>query len=224
MVSLRRCLRAPRLLALVLLLALAPHRSPAATADSTILDRYLSSLSTWTADFSQTVIDSRGKQAGVGRGRLLIVRPGKFRWESSPQGASGEAAQLLIADGRNLWFYDRDLAQATVKAADKALPQSPAMLLAGGGNLRAAFSLQANGKRDGLEWVRVVPRDVQSDFREALFGFKLRELQRLVIVDKLGQRSTLNFSKVQRNGNVDPKLLSFTVPIGVDLIGTPVSP
>ena len=43
----------------------------------------------------------------------------------------------------------------------------------------------------------MLPKDAQSDFREARFGFRAGELQRLVVVDKLGQRSTLMFSDVQ---------------------------
>jgi outer membrane lipoprotein carrier protein len=193
-----------------------------AAADQTALDGYLQGMTTWSAAFVQRVTDARGKNVGAGRGRLIIVRPGRFRWESSPEGVSGEAVQLLVADGRNLWFLDRDLDQATVKPLQEALPQSPAMLLAGGGDLRGAFRVQNNGKRDGLEWVRVLPRDAKSDFREALFGFKARELARLVVIDKLGQRSTLEFSGVQRNQTVDSALTTFTLPQGADLIGTPV--
>jgi outer membrane lipoprotein carrier protein len=194
-----------------------------AAEKQTVLDEYLRGMTTWSAQFTQTVQDARGKQAGVGRGRLIIVRPGRFRWESAPEGAA-DAVQLLVADGRNLWFLDRDLDQATVKLLKDALPQSPAMLLAGGTDLRAAFSIQSNGRRDGLEWARVLPKDVQSDFREALFGFKGKELARLVIVDKLGQRSTLAFTAVRRNAAVDPKLVEFTLPQGVDLIGIAVPP
>ncbi len=210
---LRRC-------GVILSLAVLPLQ--AATVQ-TPLDVYLNGLTTWSAQFTQTVQDARGRKEGAGTGRLIVVRPGRFRWESAPAGA-GEAAQLLVADGRNLWFLDRDLDQATVKPLKDALPQSPAMLLAGGADLRAAFSIQTNGRRDGLEWARVLPKDAKSDFREALFGFKGRELLRLIIIDKLGQRSTLAFTAVQRNAPVDPKLTEFTLPRGVDLIGTPVQP
>ena len=167
------------------------------------------------------MVDSRGKRVGTGRGRLTIVRPGRFRWESAPEGAA-DAVQLLIADGRNLWFFDRDLDQATVKPQQDALPQSPAMLLAGGADLRAAFRVAAAGRRDGLDWVVAQPVDTKSDFREARFGFRAGELQQLIVVDKLGQRSTLLFSEVQRNAAVDPQLVSFTLPKGADLIGKPL--
>jgi outer membrane lipoprotein carrier protein len=169
------------------------------------------------------VVDARGKQVNTGRGRLLIVRPGRFRWESAPEGA-GEAAQLLVADGRNLWFYDRDLDQVTVKPQAEALPQSPAMLLAGGSELRSAFKVSSAARRDGLDWVVAQPIDPASDFREARFGFLRSELQRLVVVDKLGQQSTLVFSGVKRNAVVDAALVTFAPPAGADLIGKPLAP
>src|SRR6478609_7578044 len=173
------------LLGAVLLSVGAPVLPAAAT---TALDGYLQGLKSWSAAFTQTVVDARGKQVNTGRGRLLVVRPGRFRWESAPQGA-GEAAQLLVADGRNLWFYDRDLDQVTVK------PQAEAL-----------------------------PLDSASDFREARFGFVRTELQRLVVVDKLGQQSTLVFSGVKRNAPVDAALVTFAPPADADLIGKPLKP
>lgn len=209
----------PRGLLVAVLLAWVPVLASAATA----LDTYLAGLTTWSAEFTQSVEDADGRKVGAGRGRLIIVRPGRFRWESAPDGA-GDAAQLLVADGRNLWFLDRDLEQATVKPLDEALPQSPAMLLAGGSDLQQNFIVKDDGRSDGLQWVKVLPKDAASDFREARFGFQGRELARLVILDKLGQHSTLRFSKVRRNAGVDAALTSFKLPPGVDLIGRPVGP
>jgi outer membrane lipoprotein carrier protein len=96
------------------------------------------------------------------------------------------------------------------------------MLLAGGAELRSAFRITAGGRRDGLDWVTAQPMDAQSDFREARFGFRAGELQQLVVVDKLGQRSTLLFSEVKRNAPVDPAQVTFTLPKGADLIGKPL--
>ncbi|HUG72835.1 MAG TPA: outer membrane lipoprotein chaperone LolA [Steroidobacteraceae bacterium] len=192
-------------------------------AQDTALDTYLADLTTWSAAFTQDVRDANGKVVDTDRGRLTIVRPGKFRLESSLD-ESGTAAALMVADGRNLWTHDLDLDQATVRALDESLSQSPAMLLAGSASLRASFDVSADGRRDGLDWVKVKPKQSQSDFREAQFGFRNRELSRIVIFDKLGQRSTLSFTGVRRNVPVDPKLTEFVLPEGVDLIGKPVGP
>src|SRR5690606_33641293 len=80
----------------------------AQSAPATALDTYLTGLSTWSGDFTQQVQDERGRQRDAGAGRLVIVRPGKFRWESTIDGQD-QPAQLTIADGRNLWSLDYDL-------------------------------------------------------------------------------------------------------------------
>lgn len=211
----RRGIALPLLALCTVYIELAIAQGAAATA----LDRYLDGLTTWSAQFQQEVHDARGRKVGEGSGRFLVVRPGRFRWESAPVGA-GPAAQLLVADGRNLWFYDRDLEQATVRPLASSLPQSPAMLLAGGSGLTEAFDVKADGRQGDLDWVKVLPRDSGSDFREARFGFRGRELVQLEITDKLGQRSVLRFSSVLRNPKVDPSEVRFQPPPGVDVIGT----
>lgn len=240
----RPLLAAPLALALVLggglcVVAPAPVRAAAAvdapaTADpaTTALDRYLDGLKSWRARFTQVVVDGRKREVGRGSGLLLIDRPGKFRWELAPDtgsagkkdngaGASATQGQLLVADGRNLWFFDRELEQVTVKPVSAALAQTPAMLLSGTGRIRDGFTLSSDGRSNGLEWVRAVPRQAEADFRAARFGFAGTELRKLVLEDKLGQTATLTFEQAERNGRVDPAELTFTAPAGVDVIGTP---
>lgn len=207
------------LIAMVLAFALSPIVRAADTA--TALDRFLDGLTSWRADFTQTVVDSRSRKLGEGKGRLLISRPGRFRWEMAPkQGADG--GQLLLADGRNLWFLDRDLEQVTVKPLDSALAQSPAMLLSGSGDVRSAFDVAGDGRGDGLEWVRVRPKQSDGDFRQARLGFKGGALERMELEDRLGQKTTLRFSGATRNAAVSPDELRFVTPPGADVIGTPL--
>src|SRR6185295_7815686 len=76
----------------------------------TPLDGYLEHLKTLRAEFTQVVTDGKGREVQNARGKLVIVRPGRFRWELTPQGGTGGSSpQLMVADGKNLWFYDRDL-------------------------------------------------------------------------------------------------------------------
>jgi outer membrane lipoprotein carrier protein len=195
--------------------------APLAAAEVvTALDRYLDGLTSWRASFTESIVDARGKKVGSGKGLLLLQRPGRFRWELAPDDGA-ESGQLLIADGRNLWFLDRDLQQVTVKPMDAALSQTPAMLLSGAGKVREAFAVSDAGERDGLSWVRVVPRQAEADFRFAQLGFKGNDLRRMVLEDKLGQKATLSFEGALRNAPVDPAALVFVTPPGVDVIGTP---
>ncbi len=200
----------------------------AVTAQSgTALDRFLAGLATLRVEFSQSLTDGRGREVESLTGSLVVVRPGRFRWEVRPApragAAPGEATQLMVADGRNVWFLDRELQQVTVKPAGNALTATPALLLSGTVELRSAFELRETGTRDGLAWVQVRPKRGDAEFREARLGFQAGELRRMEIDDKLGQKAVLVFGKAQRNAPVAPAETSFTPPPGVDVIGRPVS-
>jgi outer membrane lipoprotein carrier protein len=195
--------------------------APAAYAAATPLDSYLDDMKTLRATFLQTLADAHGKEIDRSTGTLIVSRPGKFSWEIHPQGSSTGSGQLMVADGRNLWFLDRDLQQVTVKPADAALSATPAMLLSGTVDVRKNFNISAAPKRDGLDWVLVEPHGSEADFRRALMGFDGKELKRMILEDKLGQTATVVFDHVERNGKVAPEEVSFTPPAGVDVIGTP---
>jgi outer membrane lipoprotein carrier protein len=86
--------------------------------------------------------------------------------------------------------------------------------------VRAAFEVADGGTRGSLAWVQVTPRSETADFARAELGFRGGVLARLVIHDRLGQTSTLEFSGSARNAGVEESELRFQPPAGVDLIGT----
>ena len=192
----------------------------AAPAGNTPLDTYLAQLKTLRASFEQSVTDGRGETVQRATGKFVILRPGRFRWEVTQDG--GAAAQLMIADGKNLWFYDADLEQVSVKSAAAALPATPASLLSGDGNIRDLFRVSSGGKRDGFDWVVVTPKGSDADFREARLGFGGGELKGMVLKDKLGQTVRLQFLSSERNAAVSESEVKFTPPAGADVIGTPL--
>jgi outer membrane lipoprotein carrier protein len=213
-----------------------PAPPPAGAATPTPLDKYLDNLRTLRTTFLQTLADSNGREIDRASGTLIVQRPGKFSWDIHPQPVStgsaaaggakvapgaSSAGQLMVCDGVNLWFYDRDLQQVTVKPVDAALSATPAMLLSGAVDVRKSFTITAVGEREGLEWVLVEPSGAQADFRSALFGFEHGELQRMILEDKLDQTATVIFQKLERNGPVRPGEVSFKPPAGADVIGTP---
>ena len=200
----------------LLLFARVAFAAPAQTP----LDGYLAQLKTLRTEFSQTVTDGKGRQVQTAAGKLTIVRPGKFRWELTPDGGT-QSPQLMVADGKNLWFYDRDLEQVSVKPAASALTATPAGLLSGQGDVRQWFNVSSAGRRDGFDWVKVVPKQGDADFREAQLAFDKTDLRRMVLKDKLGQTVRLDFLKSERNPSVADSDVKFSPPEGADVIGTP---
>ncbi len=195
-----------------------------AAPDTTALDRYLSALTTLQADFQQQVVDAHDKVVERGTGTLWLQRPGKLRWDYQPTVAGGvagaDSGQLLIADGRQLWFYDRDLAQVTVRAMDDALSTSPMVLLSGTpAQIAAAFEVGPLPAQEGAERVQVSPRNHGADFSRAEVSFKGDVLVTMRIHDKLGQVAVLQFSGSVRNAQIAAGQFSFVAPPGVDVIG-----
>ena len=222
------------------LAALAPCASGAASAsgaaDATILGRYLRGLTSLRADFTQQVTDAHGTVVDSGSGSLALLRPAHFRWDYRPAaqadaGQGGAAAgapdqqsgELLVADGRNLWYYDRELAQVTVKPLQANQAAQPIMLLTGSSaQLERDFEVMADGSREGLSWVLVKPRSEQAGFSDARLGFRGETLMRMVFHDMVGQTVRLDFSHSERNARIDAAAFEFKVPPGVDLIGKPL--
>ena len=179
------------------------------------LESALEGLSSLRAEFRQTVTDANGELKESAEGTVFLARPGRFRWDyRSPP-------QLIVSDGATVWLYDVDLAQVTIRPAAETLAGTPALLLAGQGDLEASFDIADGGRADGLAWIRLAPRGEDGDFREMRVGIEGEEIRRMTLLDRLGQTTQLDFSRVDRNPRLDAGTFSFTPPPGVDVVGSP---
>lgn len=208
---------AQSLCALGLLLALpgaaayaAPHPAPAHR-----LEAFLHGLKSLQANFRQSVVDGRGQVLQHSSGTLYLERPGRFRWDYR------KPSELIVADGRNLWFYDRGLEQITVRPLERGLGDLPVALLASNRSVEERFHIADAGVSHGLHWLRLTPRSKESGFEWIRLGFRGDLLVRMELRDSLGQTTHIEFSRVRRNPHLAPSLFHFTPPPGVDVAGTP---
>ena len=195
-------------------LAAANAAAAASAPAAATVEKYLAGLATWSADFTQDIGDSIGRVLRSAAGKLYLQRPGKFRWDYSEP-----SEQLVLADGKQIWFYDKDLAQANVRDMDSTLAATPASLLSGGGSVSSQFDITAMPPSGGLEWFQLVPKRADTDFQLVRIGFDKGELASMFLADKLGQVTQLTFTHASRNAKFRPDLFSFTPPPGVDVIG-----
>jgi outer membrane lipoprotein carrier protein len=180
------------------------------------VEKYLDGLATWSADFSQTIDDGHGKVTRTAAGKLYLQKPGKFRWDYADP-----SEQLILADGKQIWFYDKDLQQANVRGMDASLANTPAVLLSGGGSLSSQFDVTSLPPSDGLQWYQLVPKHADTDFQLVRIGFRNGDLASMFLADKLNQITQLTFSNSKRNAKFAPDLFTFVPPPGVDVIGRP---
>ncbi len=187
------------------------HATPAAD-----VEKLLDGVSSWSADFTQTIDDGHGKVVRSAAGKLYLQKPGKFRWDYSQP-----SQQLILADGKQIWLYDKDLQQANVRDMDVSLASTPAVLLSGGATVASQFEVTALPKSGGLDWYQLIPKHPDTDFQMVRIGFNKGELASMLLADKLNQVTQLTFSNAQRNVKLIPDLFTFTPPPGVDVIGRP---
>ncbi|MBE2295334.1 MAG: outer membrane lipoprotein chaperone LolA [Phycisphaerales bacterium] len=178
------------------------------------VQRYFEGLQSLHADFIQRVYDDRSRVVQSSSGEMLMQKPGKFRWNYRTP-----TEQIIVADGQRLWAYDIDLAQVTVRKMDQALSSTPLALLSGAAPIEEAFSVGAPRSQDGLTWYDLTPKQPQPEFRLLRVAFKGDLLVSLELEDSFGQRTRLDFQKLERNPILDPALLKFTPPPGVDVVG-----
>jgi outer membrane lipoprotein carrier protein len=176
------------------------------------LDAFLSSFKSMSANFKQTVMVRKG-MGKSSRGNMALERPGKFRWETTSPNH-----QIIIADGKLLWFYDVDLEQATRQSLTKNA-NNPASLLNGSTQaLEQRFTIINSKTRDGETIFRLKPRKSHDLVEEVELQFKNQKLNGMVIIDNLGQKTLFKFSEVKINPKLSPLLFRFVPPQGVDIL------
>lgn len=176
------------------------------------LQQQLSETKTLQANFNQQVL-SKNNKTQTSQGQVSLARPGKFRWiYSKPY------PQDIISDGKQVWLYDVDLAQVTIKPVGKALDASPAAVLAGNNKIDTSFNTQELPNKDGLYWVELTPKQKESSFARIRIGFNDAAISRMELDDQFGQTTQIQFSQVIRNKPIEDKLFTFTPPAGTDVI------
>jgi outer membrane lipoprotein carrier protein len=205
--------------ALTLLTSVLPaaaEEAAARDAGRALVNEFVTGVSTLSSRFEQTLIDADGEVLEVTRGTLEINRPGQFRWAYDEP-----YEQWLVADGLNLWSYDVDLAQVTVKPQADALANTPALLLGGSAAVLDEFEYDGSFEEGGLTWVRMRPVDTDSGFKRLELAFSGRTLARMVFFDNLEQTTLVSLTDAVINEAIDPAHFEFVAPDGVDVVGTP---
>jgi outer membrane lipoprotein carrier protein len=182
------------------------------------VEQTIGDLHSLKSHFEQSLVGAHGEMLEHASGTLYIEKPNRFRWDYETG-----VKQLIVSDGNKLWLYDQELDQVTVRALGQTLTATPAMLLSGTGRVSDSFDISDLGRYDGCDWVRLLPKTADTDFREIRLGFAKGELLRMTLKDKLGQSTELEFRAVERNPALDPALFHFVPPAGVDVIGNPGS-
>ena len=198
-------------LLLTLLISVSSQAQPNNTE---VLVQTFANIKTFQAGFIQTLYDANKKLIQKSKGLVYIQKPSKFRWDYRKP-----FQQLILSNSKDLWIYDVEMEQATVKPVDDVLDSAPAVLLGSNKPINQTFNLTDRGTREGLAWVELQPKEKESDFNRIIVGLDKGKVKIMELSDNFGQTTQIQFNQVKTNMDLKPSLFDFIPPKGVDIIG-----
>ncbi len=177
-------------------------------------DKFFSETSTYFAEFHQLILDEGLHVVEETTGLMWMKRPDRFRWEYFEP-----FAQTIIGDGTDVWIYDPELQQTTVRHFADVVNRSAAEILAGIDNVKEFYHVEDKGVQGEIAWVSLIPKDEDSgQFQSMHLGFDKRTLSVIQILENLGNTTRLQFYDSMINEQFDVATFQFEVPEDVDLI------
>lgn len=203
---------AAALLAAASLLAVAPPARAAGAIEQ--LQEFVRSTPSARGEFTQKTVKAGGQGAETTSGSFVFARPGRFRWE-----VRKPFEQLMVADGEQVWFYDKDLNQVTTRPLGDALGATPAAILFGTGDLETTFALKDLGEREGRQWLEARPKSREAGFDVIAIGLKGGLPEAMEVRDAFGRLTTFTFTGIERNpAGLDAQAFRFVVPKGAEVV------
>jgi outer membrane lipoprotein carrier protein len=174
----------------------------------------------FSTDFIHVYEGGLVKKQLTERGRLLIKKPGRMRWEyTSPE------HKLFVSDGLQIYSYipeDKQVIVGRVPADDDAT--TPALFLTGKGNLTRDFTASLAEPPPGMPAdtlaLKLVPKSPQTDYDWLVLAVEpgTYRLRGLVAMDAQGGTGTFFFTSLKENIGLADKAFEFKPPRGVDVV------
>ena len=217
--------------AVSLFILFSPSIGIAADADSGAeqLRQFVRNSKTAEGDFVQQQLrtpkanESQDKGLKVVRqtqGHFAFQRPGRFVWDTQKP-----FEQKLIADGKQLILWDKDLNQATFRPAGQALTSTPAAILFGESSLDQHFDLIDGEDRLGMKWVALTPKKDPNTkggndlpYTKISIGMANGLPKALELMDGLGSVVLVTLDKIQLNVTLPANRFNFTPPVGAEVL------
>ena len=174
----------------------------------------LKNMDNLTAEFKQTLRDEDKKVVQQSRGTLALQRPGKFSWIYTDP-----FEQRIVADGSELWIYDVELEQVTVKPMDAGLSNAPIMILMKQSDVAQQFTISEVGQRKFLYWVELKPNASDLEYNTIYIGLEDGNVKAMELQDQFGQSTQIVFENLRVGVVHNPATFKFVPPPGVDVYG-----
>lgn len=181
------------------------------------LQELFQEIKTLEFSFYETQYDKDDVLIAQSKGTGLFQKPNLMRWETLEP-----FSQLLVSDGKTIWFYDPDLLQATNRNLDSSISSSPALIFGGDVvGLDKEFIISERLGEQGVVIYRLQSRSKDNLFDSVEIEFRKKLPIKLSFWGVHGYRTSFHFTEIKKNVSLqdDKKdLFHFEPPAGTDVI------
>ncbi|MFT6207982.1 MAG: outer membrane lipoprotein carrier protein [Colwellia sp.] len=171
----------------------------------------LAKLEYFTANFNQQVLDGEGNELQNAMGTLAVKKPNLVHWQTAEPDES-----LIVSDGDTLWFFDPFVEQVSAYLLEKALLNTPILLLTSSDpTLWQHYSVSSTDENNYL--IHANDNNAQVKTLELRFKKNSNMLNSFTILDATGQLSLFKLSQFDQVTVPESALFTFKIPEGVEL-------
>jgi outer membrane lipoprotein carrier protein len=181
------------------------------------IQKYYDSTKDLHAKFEQTLESGMGR-AKKASGDVWLKKPGRMRWDyAKPE------KKLMVADGKTLWVYEQEDAQAIKQDMSSSTLPAQVSFLVGQGKLSDEFDATVVKSEGENITLKLVPKSGTTQYRylEFIVDAKTGMVKETVIYDQQGGTNRLTFSNVEQNKGVADGKFTFTPPAGTKILNPP---
>jgi len=216
-------MRKPRLLGIAWLLTALAWTGLCGAAENNSADAVVDKLqknydatADFIADFRQETEVKTLNRSLKSSGKLSFKRPGKMLWRyDEPKG------QFVLADGKNLYFYQPEQNQVIKSPLKNAFRGDiPLSFLLGLGNLKKDFNATLKSS-DGNQYVlRLEPKGEAGGFTEILLTVNKAsfDIAAVSVRDAAGNLTSVRFSNMRKGVGLKDSLFEVEIPKGADVV------
>ncbi len=180
-----------------------------------LLDSVRKDLSALSAKFEQYEVDANDHRSETSTGLVWLKAPDQFKWQYQQP-----VPQLISANGQQVWVYDEDLEQVTVK--QQRSEQNPIYVLLNKErseqNYAIVFDQQMTASDQALQWIKMTPKQPSDEVKVVWLGIKDNNLSVLKLQNQLDNTVVFVFDDIERNPTLETGFFTFDVPKGTDVI------
>lgn len=182
---------------------------------STLLDLVRKDLVSMSANFEQYEIDANERMSDKSTGKMWLNSPNQFKWIYEKP-----VEQLILANGEQVWIYDEDLEQVTIKPQKSSA--NPIYVLLNKEQTEKNYNLELLEKSDIDEktsWISMLPKVASDEIKQVWLGInKDNDIAVLKLQNQMDNIVIFEFNNIKRNPELAKDFFTFSIPEGTDII------